>query len=201
MALPGLGDLLEVAIVHTLGPVDEQINVFHMHVAVAGTGTDADLDADLLEYFGDAYALIEHLMPTSMDVQEIRYRNVTDNTPTRYVPWTGTYTGGTSTGEHLPPACAALILYRTGVLKVLGKKYLPTFSEAAQDGGVWSAGTLGSVGAFGGATDGQVTMPVTNIELEFRVFSRTLGNDYPIIGAQARSQVAYLRSRRFGRGS
>jgi hypothetical protein len=201
MALPGLGDLIEVAVVHVFGASDEQINVYHNHVAVAGTGSDADFDDDLIELYTNLYQIIEIDISTDVNIVELRWRNVTDNTPARFVPWTGLYTGGTNGGDPLPPGDTAMLLLRTGVLNVQGRKYLPSFGETTQSGGVWGAATLGRMNAFANILTQQEPLANTGIELVWHVYSRSTGLDYPVINATGRPVVAYQKRRKQGRGS
>lgn len=201
MALPGLGDLFEVTVVHVFNSVDEQVSVYHNHVAVAGTGDDADFAEDLIELYGSLYEIIEQDMPGEVDIVELRWRNVTDDGPTQFIPWVGTYGGGIGTGDPLPPGATALLLLRTGIKNVQGRKYLPVFMETTQSGGIWGSGTQGRLNAFAGVLDNQMPLAVTGMEVTWHVYSRESGLDYPVTGAQARPMVAYQRRRRAGRGS
>lgn len=202
MAIPGLGDLVEVACVHTFNGVDEMINVWHLHVAVAGSGSETDFSEDLITLFGGLYGNIEDEMSNKVDAQEIRWRNVTDDGPTIFVPWIGGgYNGGTGTADALPPGTTALILERTGTKGVQGKKYMPVFTEPTQDAGTLTPEAYTHLQDVADLLETQQPLLETAIEVTFHVYSRTLGNDFPITAGQARPQLAYQRRRRAGRGS
>lgn len=201
MALPGLGDVIEIAMVHVFDSVDEQINVWNAKVAVAGGGSENDFNDDLLEMLGGMYAIVESDISDRVAVTEIRWRNVTDDGPTIFVPWAGTYTGGTGSGDALPPQVAALLLLRTGVKGVQGRKYLPTYTEPTQSGGILTAGTLGRLQTFAAEVASQQDLTLTEISLAFHVWSKVHGQSYPVSAVQARQRVAIQRRRSVGRGS
>lgn len=195
------GDIFEIALVHVFQNVNECINVLHFQLGVLEDPTPAAMDADFIEFLGDTYAMIEGLMSTEVDIQELRYRNLTDDGPTRYVPWSGPYTGGTSGADSLPPGTSALILWRTGTKKVTGRTYLPPFTESAQTAGIWSAGVMGDLGAFAEELSSHWIGGSTGNEYDLRVWSKRLSASVDITGPTAKPIVAYMRRRRQGRGS
>lgn len=195
------GDILEVAVVHTFQDINECINVLHFQVGVLEDPSLPAIDEDLKEFLGDTYALINDLMSVDVDIVELRYRNLTDDGPTRYVPWTGSYTGGTSGGDSLPPGTSALVLWRTGTKKVTGRTYLPPFVESTQTAGIWSSGAMGAIGAFATELSSHWVGGSTSNEYDLRVWSKRLAASVDITGPAAKPIVAYMRRRRQGRGS
>lgn len=201
MAIPGLGDIIEVVMTHKHNNIDDVINVWHLKVAVAGSGTELQLSADLIDMFTDIYAVIEADICTTIDPVQLSWRNVTDDGPMNFQAWSGTYTGGTNSGDCLPPGATALMLLRTGTKGVLGRKYLPPFGESRQADGVWGAATITNLGTLAGLLDNQFSLPLTSLEVVFVVWSRTQGQAFNVSSAQGQPLVAYQRRRRPGRGS
>src|SRR6185295_16868067 len=115
-------DIIEVACVQGFGLDNEVVNVFHIRPTGAGSFTEAEADADIAPAFSGLYNTIEGGLSTGMVARELRWRNITQGGPTRFIPWDPSYAGGTLIGDALPPGAALLVLLRTGVLNVQGKK-------------------------------------------------------------------------------
>lgn len=191
-------DVLRLSTVWTVGGSDEQVNVWHVGVTTI-PGSVADLNDDLAEYLTDLYSDVLTAMVNDLVHTRIEVFNVTDGSPE---VWIGAVPAldGQDSGDPLPLGAAMLVYWRTSISRVIGKKYLPTMSEANHTGGVWNAGTILAgddmglkfmnpyVSANGTTIRGQVYRPTTN--------TTTLPITYttsPI--------VAYQRRRRPGRGS
>lgn len=194
-------DILEIAAVHTYNGVDEVINVWHVRRSVAGSSTESDTDEDIQGGMRDLYTTIESSISSDVVTVELRWRNITQNGPTRFIAFNNTYTGGLGTGDMLPPGVAALLIMRTGTVGVQGKKYLPPFTEPSNNGG-----TLIGVGAVD--MNNLATQVMTGFDgdgtalhYNFVVYSRTLGTAHSLISALKRPTFAYQRRRRAGRGS
>lgn len=197
----GLGDIIEVAAVHLFLNTDEIINVWHFKAAVASTGGFSEEDTDIGAMMDELYTIIEDEMSSGVSVGEIRWRNITDNTPTRYIAWPGPHTGGESATTSLPPGLSPLITLRTGQLNVTGRKFLPPFTEAQQTGGVWDPGALSVMDGVGDWLMSAYNGVESGVQFAPAVYSRTLGNSYPIISYKSQRIPAYQRRRRQGRGS
>lgn len=195
------GDTIEVACVHVFNNVEEVINVWHMTTMGGGTMDDVTADGDIAGQMGFMYSEIDSIISNSVDATEIRWRNLTADGPTRFIGWGAGYVGGTASAEALPPGDTLLLLLRTGVKNVQGRKYFPPFTEAAQSNGVWGAGTITAMGAFTSEVEAGFGGSVSLVDWEFRVYSRALGTAHPIIGTRVQPIVAYQRRRRQGRGS
>lgn len=195
------GDILEVSAVHRYLGNNEQVNVFHLQVGEIVSAADADVDADLAELVSAAYAELETLMPTTLDAVEIRWKNLTDDSPTRYVNWGGGYIGGTSGADGLPPGAAALLLWRTGTENVTGRTYLPVFTEAQQSQGGIEALAITAIEAFASALLGPNVGGTSGNTYLLKVWSKVLGQAVLVISTHVQPQIAYMRRRRFGRGS
>lgn len=196
-----VGDVFEVAVVHTFNLSDEQVNVFRFKVTTGGVPTEAEFADDIVEWFANMYAEIGGDMSNDIDPLELRYRDITHDLATVYVPWVGSYGGGTGTADALPPQNAALVLERTGTKNVVGKKYLPTFTEATQVGGVIGATNLGHIDNWCTYLLSGTAFSISGIEWMPYVHSRSLGSDIKVLAAQPRVQMAIQRRRRVGRGS
>lgn len=201
MAMPGLGDDFEAAVVHRFNGVDEQINVWAFNVGVAGTGSQGDFEDDLIEFLTAVYQEIESDISDKIVVEELRWRNITDDGPTQFVPWHGPYVGGTGSGDALPPQVSALMLLRTGVKGVQGRKYMPAYTEPTQSGGLLTTAALGRLQAAAAVAIGPWSMTITGMQINAIVWSRSHGQAYDVAAIQARQRLAIQRRRAVGRGS
>lgn len=196
-----LGDVVEVALSMEFELGSEQVNVFHLKLGAVIDGADDQVHADLQTWLDNGYAGIAPIMSGDTKFRELRIRNVTDDGPTLFYPWSGTFDSGASGGDDLPPGVSALVLYRTATKRVLGRKYLPTFLESAQSFGAWTPATMDILATFGADTGVAFDGDSSGNNYAPVVWSRVNALAYPIISTQAQSQVAYMRTRRVGRGS
>ena len=197
----GLGDVIEIAAVHSFEGTDEVINVWHWKAAVASVAGLAEEDTDIGTLMDLLYSTIEGNMPSVLAATEIRWRNVTDNTPTRYINWPGPYLGGTNAGASLPPGVSPLLILRTGSLGRTGKKFMPPFCESQSTGGTLDGGALGPLGDLAAELLIQQSGVASSMELVSVVYSRTYGTSHPVISVKVSPNLAYQRRRRQGHGS
>lgn len=195
------GDILEVSAVHVFNATDEQVNVFHLQVGEIVSAADEDVDGDIAALCSAAYSELEGLMPTALDAAEIRWKNLTDDSPTRYISWGAGYNGGTSSADALPPGVAVLLLWRTGTENVTGRTYLPVFTEAQQNQGEVNSLAVVAVQTFAEALQGPTIGDVSGNTYLLKVWSKTLSTAVLVISRRVQPQIAYMRRRRFGRGS
>lgn len=181
------------------GDVDDQVNVYHLKVTDVGTDDQQQLRDALVEYLESFYAIVNVDISDTLTYDSVEIFNVTTGDPEPTEPWT-TLTIGLGDDEALPSGCCALMLGRTATGGVLGKKYLPTYTEPAQNGGVWTAPVLVRmllaaaiwIAPFVSST-GSTFRPV--------VYSRLLEVAHIFTGALVNSVVAYQRRRKRGVGS
>ncbi len=146
-----VGDILRVVAVLSWLDGDVAMNVFN--AVIGGSGgpyDDADVLDDAVSWVGAMYAEVVAEISDNMDGSEVRvyiYDSVDDDWDEVGInSWTFNPTG---TAENLPRGCAALINARSLDPDVNGKKYLPGFVEGFAIDGLWSAGTVVKLAAFG----------------------------------------------------
>lgn len=136
-------DVLRCAVRQTSKDVTDIVNVFYFSAQPFEPCPDYQdiLDA-LAVYFDLAFAPIETMVPNLQSPNDIKVDRVElqDNKITVVenigtVSWGDTYNPSGS-GEAYAPGVAALALFRTGVGKILGKKYFGQLTETAIDSGL-----------------------------------------------------------------
>jgi hypothetical protein len=201
MTVPQVGDHIRVAARLKFDSIYDMVNVWDINVVVVPSPTtEAALDEDIQSMMDEFYSIAEGAISNRVVAWDIVITNVTAGDPSRTVLWVGGFAGGTSTSEALPPANAALILLRTAVTGVQGKKYLPVGTESLQSAGVWNAGTITILTNMCAAIMGQWS-GTNGGEYVVQVYSPTLDTMNPLTSAIGSPAVAYQRRRRFGRGS
>ena len=174
-------------------------NVFHCDCVNDNSASQTDLRDDLADYLETVYdSLISGFIDdTTFDGIDIF--NVTQDNPEPSVAWP-TLTVGGSSGESLPEGVAALVLGRTAVSKVQGKKYFGVYDESAITDGVWNSGALTNLGL---AAADYIT-PFTGgsgATWDPGVFSRATMAFTPFSEASVNNVAAYQRRRKRGVGS
>lgn len=195
------GDIIRVAARHLFNGVDEQVCVHHFNVSTApGSPNDALLLIDISALLSSAYDNIKTDMPTLVSAADIAVYNVIDDYPLGVVNWTSPYAGGTSVGDSLPPQTSFMALWRTATKRVLGKTYLPTFTEATQSGGTISGAAFSDIANFIDALN-DPTAQVNGYGFSLVIWSKQAGQARPIVSARPGLRVATQRRRKAGVGS
>lgn len=195
-------DFLRVACRWDYLNAGDQVNVYMLRITeAAGVVSDSDILEAVEDYLIALYASsdIVSFMPEEVTHVDVFITNVTQN----YVyPPIGAITAlnGLSTAEPLPSGNTALVLGRTGFPRRVGRKYLPTFSDTAQTGNVWTAATQIALNDFGTLWAGEF-----DTGLGFTL-SAWVGPDpgtsiSPIAFHSVRPVVAYQKRRKPGVGS
>ena len=137
----GDGDVIRVTAVLKRATVDDVMNVFYARLVAGGGASQSALRGDLAAWMEDVYDGLQPGIVDDVTFDEIQLFNMTDGTPEPTESWP-TLTVGGSTGDPLPEGVAALVIARTGLSRVIGKKYFGLFSEAAATDGLWTAPTM-----------------------------------------------------------
>lgn len=196
----GNGDILRVAARQLLSGTDEIVNVFHFDVLDIGTnGDEGVMDAIALKLSTSWVNLIgglaNNLQPNIIDVY-----NTTHDVPLGQVPWHGSYTGGSSSGNMLPSGVALLVMFSTGVKRVQGRTYLGGMVQSVMDDGLWLSGYIPNVSDWVDDMRSEAASPDAT-ELKMVIFRRSAGTPVAITGRRISNIPAYQRRRRIGRGS
>lgn len=195
------GDVIKCAAKQVFSGVDDHVNVFHMQIVTPPTpNDDASLLNDLSEHISEAYSTIQAVTHNSLVATVIEMYNITDDRPIGVTSWAGPYTGGTATGDMLPPDDAILALLDTGLKRRQGRMYFSGITEGHQNGGQWD----------GAARSAAVNVPTVlktifsatfGGEFVLVVYSKADGLAYPVFTLRAQPLVADMPSRKQGRGS
>lgn len=198
---PGIGDTIRVAARNLFLGIDEQVNVYHFLILdEAAVPSNSLLLADVAEHLTNAYVHIDELMPNNLEAQDITVYDVTGDAPVGVTNWAAPYVGGGSSGEGLPPGVSAIVLWRTGVKRVVGKTFLPTFIETTQNAGGLLSGALTDITDF--AAEMQDNAPHTNgYAFQLVIRSRASGSNRAITSAAPALKLGYQRRRKAGVGS
>lgn len=196
-----LNDVVRIAARHKWDTVSDVVNVYYAQVTtVPGLGGDALFMQDVAEWLGLAYSEIQPQISARNLAIDINGYNVTDDAPLPAVSWGAGYDGGSGTGESLPPGNAALVLWRTGVKRTVGKTYLPPMTEGVQADGRITSGTFSAIESFIDAMRNNGAMG-NGYGMTLGVYKRSGGVMAVITSASPSLVVAYQRRRRQGTGS
>lgn len=193
------GDIVRVtAKMHESYSGDIQ-NVFYFRNDGALGMYDSLCFDDLSPKLEDVYSDILSVLSNNLSFVSIDFYDVTAARPMADVPWP-TLTQASDSGDRLPQACSAMVLYRTGVRRTMGRKFFgPLTAGQTVDGKLISTAvtafiTAGShlLTSFLGAGSGNSWLPgIPAAGAHFWSFEDCTVKDI----------VAYQRRRREGRGS
>lgn len=197
-----IGEIIRTAVRYTAPGASEMLNIFHHVVADAAT-TDALvleaielwINADWGPDWADQAADQAELTDIQVDVVN------NDGTVARSVGVALIGLAGTQGSSVLPAAASAYILLKTILPKIRGIKYIPAWSEDAQNDGEWDALALVNMAQL--LLHYAAPIPVTGgASLTSGVLSTSLTAFQPFIGTgQIESLPAYQRRRKRGVGS
>ena len=135
------GQVLQVTAVMTNGPAAQVMNVYDFECLTSPGGTDQQV----MEFIGDklesAYSNLIGLQHNGFTYVEIRGINKNTHQPFPTIAWP-TLTTGNGGGQMTPHGVAVLIVFRTLLAGVQGRKYLGGFNEAFWESGYVLAQTV-----------------------------------------------------------
>ena len=192
------GDVIKVTAVMS-GPSGAIMNVYHFHATIVVDGDDTAVMEDFAQKLDDAYTHIASVMTTSTLFVEVRGFNETQHSPMPTVTWPSLVHGTGGTGDN-PAQIAFLALFRTGVARVIGRKFFGgVFGGNIDDNGFWKPALLTAVGAFVSELLGAFTGTLLN-QYIVGVQGKHTGFFYPFLEGLAQAIPAVQRRRRYGRG-
>lgn len=194
------GNIIRVSARQKFNAIDDIVNVFHFTVQANPDATDQAVLDEAAGKMSLAWAEIVGLITNNISPNVVDVYNVTQDYPLGSTAWGSLYTGGTASGEGLPTGVAALILWNTAVKRVQGKTYLGGFSEATQNDGQFTGGTVTDMATFANVML-DLTPVVGDCSLLLGVWSAAAGEMRPIVSRRIVEIAAYQRRRRPGRGS
>lgn len=196
------GDIIRVSCRQRYAGIDDQVNVLHFQITTVPTpNTDAQIMADLGEHISSMFSEISSHISTSVDAVDLTFYNVSNDNPIGVIGWPGPYDGGTASGDSLPSHDTFLLLLPTGLKRTIGRIYLPTMSEASQNGGVPAAGVVTAADTFASYLIGPQVPGGGGTEAFYVVRKRAAGTNHAPTSARLASHMAVQRRRKRGRGS
>ena len=154
----GVGDIIRCTQIMTFAGSDEFQSVWYFQHQGSGTVTAlvcmAGLEGEIAGWMG----FITTDQRNALVYDGVDFYNVTQDEPMGFVA-DSQGNVGQNANQTLPLQCNALILFDGGVKKSLGKKYLPAYTETANDGeGQITVLALGNLVTFSAAVMSGVTV-------------------------------------------
>lgn len=192
-------DVIRVTAVMT-GPNGEIANVYEFRANLVLAGNDNDVMDDMAAKMEEVYTPLKSYMGPDVGFSEIRGYNVTQGYPMPIKTWP-TFTNGTYSGNSGAAAIALLGLLRTGIKRVVGRKFFGGIGRNVIDtgGSVISGATAAVATALGSLVGSFIAAGTLNTYLP-GVLSKS-GIFWGFIEGIASSNPVVQRRRRYGRGS
>ena len=195
------GNILRVACTQKFQVVNDNVNVFHFAVVTAPSpNTDAAALEDLSELIGDAFFTYGTHISDENSADNITVFNVTQDVPVGITSWGGSFVGGRSGGEMLPPQAACLVLLSTTVKRRQGRVYLGGCLEGDQSNGHWGGSILTAAATLIADLNSQPVLP-NGGEFDLVVYSREHTASSGISTVRVQPLVATQKRRKAGVGS
>lgn len=129
------GHVLRVSNLWNYLNIAYQMNVLHVQVSDITTQTQDQIRDDLRDYLEAAYGSCIGYAHVDLDHERTDIFVTQTGAPEQGLDRI-VLLDGNSAGESLPLQLAVEIYFRTGVARHIGRIYLPTFTEAANNNGV-----------------------------------------------------------------
>jgi hypothetical protein len=194
------GDHVRLTAVHTFNGQAQVQNVYDVVVTDTSGSPTVNLDfmEDAAAYMELVYSEVQAFTSNLLGYTEVRGFIVNKNEPLPTVPYPNLISGE-STAEALPLGAAGLVLFRTSIARVVGRKYVGGIVASALADSFWTGGFMDALDAFGTAVRVGMGGEVNGSLATFGVFT-TGGSLAPAVTHQAQVTPAYQRRRRQGRG-
>lgn len=195
------GDIIRVAARHEWLSTEDVVNVYHFEVFTPPTGGNvAAFVEDVAEHLSGAYEIIDGIIDDGLLPLDIDVYNITQDVPYGKTTFIAPYTGGAATGDALPPQDAALLIWPTDVKRRIGRTYIGVLSEASQNAGILTGGTISTLLTF--MTFIRESVDLANAsDIRLVVYSRSEGERTLPTAQRVQPLVATQRRRKRGRGS
>lgn len=173
-------------------------NVWHIRKVSVGTVADSLALDDIAGALDGLYEGIDDIISTEVSPEEIGFYDVTNDVPLPSQDW-DTFAGGAAGGVAVPSGVAYLLLLRTGVKRVTGRKFFGQGASGYLTGGNWNVSALTPLAAMGalvitsfiGASSGDIFQWGTVDQF---------GAFWSFNEAVVKGEPAYQRRRRLGSG-
>ena len=195
----GENDVIRASAVLRRQATDDIVNVYHLTPVSIGSQTQQDLRDDIADYLDDVYVALNSRIANSINYSVIELFNVTDGTPEPSVGWPTLTTGGDA-GDPMPDGVAGLSIGRTGVSKVIGKKFWPYFTKTSLSSGLWVAAVVTDMAAAAAIWIAPRTAP-SGVTWDPGIYSRAVALFRTFTETDSTNLPAYQRRRKRGVGS
>jgi hypothetical protein len=181
------------------GPSGKIENVYQFRCVVVVGGDDTDVMTDLAQKLDDAYTHLVASMSSDTVFIEVQGFNVTQDAPMPTVPWPSV-TAGSASANDMASQVSFLALFRTGVSRVLGRKFLGGFArEALTADGFVSSGSLTAIAGYIGELIG-IFIAASLTSYQLGVLSTVTHTFFAFFEGVAQVVPGSQRRRRQGRG-
>lgn len=194
------GDVLEIAVLGRFNTTDDVINIYHCVITEPKGESKAEALSWVGEWFTDIAATIEDQVSNDYLVVELKVSNATQDT---FIGIITVGVSGSNAGETLPPHVTALVMARTDVSGICGRKYLPPFGEDTQDNGTWGGTTNTALDDFADvwATEKTAVNLVVGKAVVATFVAGVFSSSHPIEATKVIRDTRSQRRRQLGRGS
>lgn len=201
-------DVLRCAVRIKTAENKDHVNVYELITMSAYGYANEDLLDAVAGFFDDVYTTLNAVMYTpwvpydlKVDVVDVvgGIKTITQNIGT--ISWGDTFAPGAGS-DPLPLHDAAVLLCRTSIGRVLGRKFIGGFTENDWVGDKWSPTALAALAAFGGALLTGFGTPPNNFVAG--VLSQAVGHVgtfYPFYEVDISPEPGVQRRRKVSRGS
>jgi hypothetical protein len=174
-------------------------NVFHVEYS-GTTQDDVDFMDDVSLMIDTSYMLLQTHVSNAVVTETFAYYNISQDRPMGEQSWPNLAGFANSTGEHLAPQLAPLVLFSTYVSKSQGRKYLPFFTtNNTSNYGEVDATPLAAMVTWGSTFLGSVSLTVGSIT--FGNWNDNLTRFAPWVEVFAKNRLHTQRRRRASVGS
>jgi len=181
------------------GPSGKIENVYQFRAEVIVGGNDTDVMTDLAQKLDDAYTHLLSSMSSDCVFIEVQGFNVTQDAPMPTVPFPSV-TAGSASANDMASQVSFMALFRTGVSRVLGRKFLGGFAkEALTNDGFVSSGSITAIAGYIGELIGLFISASLN-SYQLGVVSTVTHTFYAFFEGVAQVVPGTQRRRRQGRG-
>lgn len=193
-----VNDIIRATAVLTVGRGIEINNVYHFRKEPLLSDIDQVVIEDIALFLDDAYDFFAGVLANDVTFSEIRFFNETQDREMASSSWPNQTVGG-SAGTRLPQANAALVYFRTGYPRVLGKKYIGSLTATSITDSLWNAPLVAAlasafapfIGPFLGPANASTLLAgINTLNHGFAAFTEVVATDNPVV----------QRRRRFLRG-
>lgn len=194
----GLNDIIRVtAKMSWLG--HDVMNVWHVYCASVPLASDVDMMTDIAEWLETIYGEFDDRLNENLLFEEVLGFNVSDGDPLPTVPWPTLAAGG-QTSQMNSIGAAMFVIMRTGVARVLGKKWFAGFTEADMENNYYVGAATAAVAAGMAYTMNAFVGTLSSVTFIPAVVDK-LGGWHDIKEVSVDSQPGYQRRRRVGSGN